>query len=99
MQEGGRRLLGRIIVRDEKGRQLAVPRTAAYLAPPSPGIPYPPGLTEQERQEWLGRWRLTEASSLRERLSGGNLQNQKHRAWLRVWAGLDCECYGTFFGS
>jgi RNA polymerase sigma factor (sigma-70 family) len=59
VNEGGRPLIGRIVVPDSKGPPGAR-QFSAYLVFKSPEVPYPPGLTEPARKEWLARWQLTE---------------------------------------
>ncbi len=61
VEAGGPPLLGRIVVSDEKGQPLDPMNARAYLETRLPDIPYPADLTDQERQEWLHGWRLTEA--------------------------------------
>jgi RNA polymerase sigma factor (sigma-70 family) len=85
VHEGGLPLVGRIVVRDPQGRELA-PAAAitAYVAAQLPNIPYPPDLTEQERREWFDRWRTTEA---------GSAYRQARRGFAH---GLELQADGSF---
>ena len=63
MQEGGRPLVGRVVAPDSGGRPLDLAGSEAYLLLKVPEVPYPPGLAEEDRPEWLRHWRLTEAAT------------------------------------
>ena len=60
IQEGGRPLVGKIVASDRPEVQLDLAGSDAFLLPRAPKVPYPPDLSEEERREWLSRWRLTE---------------------------------------
>jgi RNA polymerase sigma factor (sigma-70 family) len=59
-QEGGRPLVGWIAAGDPAAGQLDLARGSAYLLLRAPEVPYPPGLSEPDRREWLRQWRFTE---------------------------------------
>jgi len=61
MIEGGRPLLGRVVAPGEGGRPVDLAASNASLYPKAPEVPYPAGLAEGERREWLHHWRFTDA--------------------------------------
>jgi RNA polymerase sigma factor (sigma-70 family) len=70
-QEGGRPLVGHVAGPDAAGHELDVSAANAYLLLKLPEVPYPPGLAEQDRREWLRHWRLTpDADEYRRRKRG-----------------------------
>jgi RNA polymerase sigma factor (sigma-70 family) len=62
MIEGGRPLLGRVVAPVEGGRPLDLAASKASLYPKAPEVPYPAGLAEGDRREWLHHWRFTDAA-------------------------------------
>ncbi len=62
--EGGRPLVGRVVLPGAAGEPLVLMRGNAYLLPKVPEVPFPPDLAGADRREWLSRWRLTEAASV-----------------------------------
>jgi Carboxypeptidase regulatory-like domain len=60
IQDGGRPLEGKVVASDRPRDPLDLAGSNAYLLPKAPEVPYPPGLSEEDRREWLSRWRLTE---------------------------------------
>ena len=60
IQEGGRPLAGKINTSDGAAGALDLSKVTAYLQMKPPEIPYPLGLPEDGRREWLSRWRLSE---------------------------------------
>jgi hypothetical protein len=63
VQESGRPLVGRVVALDERGRPLDLAGSSAYLLMKVPNVPYPDGLAEASRAEWLSQWRLTKAAT------------------------------------
>ena len=62
MIEGGRPLLGRVVTPGDGGRPLDLAASKASLYPKAPEVPYPAGLAEGDRREWLHHWRFTDAA-------------------------------------
>ncbi len=60
--DGGRPLIGRVVAPAESGRSLDLAASNAYLVPKVHEVPYPAGLGQQDRREWLRKWRLTPAA-------------------------------------
>jgi Carboxypeptidase regulatory-like domain len=63
IQEGGRPLAGRIVAIDERGRQLELAGTSAFLSVKVPDVPYPPGVAPGDRPKWLSEWSRTPAAA------------------------------------
>jgi RNA polymerase sigma factor (sigma-70 family) len=61
VHEGEPALLGRILLREAKDNPPGRTTWGAYLIVKTPEVPFPPNLTEEERQVWLHGWRFTEA--------------------------------------
>jgi hypothetical protein len=62
VQEGGRPVTGRVVRPGAAVQQLDRKKgESAYLLMKVPEVPYPPGLAEEDRRQWLGRWRRSEA--------------------------------------
>jgi RNA polymerase sigma factor (sigma-70 family) len=61
IQEGGRAVMGRVLMPGAPGRAIDPKSVHAYLFLKVPEVPYPPGLEDGDRREWYIRWRLTEA--------------------------------------
>jgi hypothetical protein len=61
-EEGGRPLVGRVVLPSAAGGPIEVKSANAYLVLKEPQAPYPPGLTERDRRAWHDRWRLTKAA-------------------------------------
>ena len=63
VEEGGRPLLGRVVDPGSDGGPLDLVGSGVYVFPKVPAVPYPPGVAEQNRSEWLRKWRLSPAGS------------------------------------
>jgi hypothetical protein len=61
VQQGGRAVIGRVIVPAVSGRPFDPKSVNAYLFLKVPAVPYPPGLDDGDRRDWYKHWRLTEA--------------------------------------
>ena len=60
IQEGGRPLVGRVAAGDLADGQLDLAGGSVYFLLRTPEVPYPRGLSEPDRREWLRRWRFTD---------------------------------------
>ena len=60
VQEGGPSLVGRVAIPADSKQPPGSTTIKAYLASKPPGVPYHPGIADEERQEWLRRWWFTE---------------------------------------
>jgi RNA polymerase sigma factor (sigma-70 family) len=70
-EQGGRPLVGRIVVSEDGGPSLEKSNWNAFLAPKLPEPPYPANLRSSDRETWLARWRLTDAATTYRRLGRG----------------------------
>jgi hypothetical protein len=61
--QGGRPLVGRVAAGDRTVGRLELAGSNAYIVLKTPEVPYPPGLAEPARREWLRLWRFTEEGS------------------------------------
>jgi hypothetical protein len=61
--QGGRALVGRVAAGDPTVGRLELAGSNAYIVLKAPEVPYPPGLAEPARREWLRLWRFTEEAS------------------------------------
>ncbi len=84
IQEGGHPLVGKVVPSDRPEVQLDLAGSGAYLLPRAPEVPFPPGLSDEERREWLSRWRISE-------------EGREYRHARRGFAhGLELKPDGTF---
>jgi RNA polymerase sigma factor (sigma-70 family) len=63
IEEGGSPLVGRIVAIDERGRQLELAGTSAFLSVKVPDVPYPPNVAPEDRPNWLSEWSRTPAAA------------------------------------
>ncbi len=61
VQQGGARLIGRVVVPATAGRPVDPKSVNAYILMKVPEVPYPAGLDAEDRRDWYNRWRLTDA--------------------------------------
>ncbi len=61
---GGPALVGRLVAPELAGLRLDLTGGDAYLVLRLPEVPYPAGLANEDRRDWLSRWRLTEEGAL-----------------------------------